>query len=144
MDYSYKLTDFENEFFNTQIYKDYEESHHLDEKSIIVLRDDYIKGNTAIFHEISRIISTNDDTLTHITGDCLSVIPESPCNSIDVTLHFKNNLICLKCNISDSFETFDTSDIIKIIYWIADDNGVGIPISVVKNIYTSDKILYQL
>jgi hypothetical protein len=129
----WKLTKFENDFFNNSLYKSFEESSYLDEKSIIVMRDKYIKGNTALFNEITRVISTGDSTTRHLKGEGQY--------KVLATFSFENNLFYVYDRTSCTGVEFETTEIIDMISWI---NMSGhLPIYIIQEIYTNEKIIFD-
>ena len=133
MSYTWQLTKFENDFFNKSLYTSFEESSYLDEDSIIVLRDEYIKGNTALFNEITRVISTGDSTTRYIKGDGQY--------EIVATFSFENNMFYVYDTNSGTGVEFETTEIIDMISWI---NMSGhLPIYVIEEIYTDEKVIFD-
>jgi hypothetical protein len=58
MAYTWELIGFENKFFNGA-WKSYEESNGYTDEEMLEIKEAYVNGNTALFHEIIKIM--NDD-----------------------------------------------------------------------------------
>ena len=134
--HTWTLTDFDVKFFNGD-YASYEDSMYLNTQTIVELKDKYIKGNTALINELTRIIFDNIADTTYVVGKDKYMINHS------IILH--NNVIVVHELETGTTETFkaDTSfeNLKNIVNWIV--NNENLPIYVIDKIYNIEKIIYQ-
>jgi hypothetical protein len=140
--YTWNLTPFQEAFFNGK-YTSYENSNYLNEKSVAILKDEYIKGNTALFHELSRMITESDTNLTTYVS--------SEDDSIYCTVTLNTNAHGKNVILVHDFQTCTTTtcdsdnyflNLKDIVNWIV--NNEDLPIYAVRKIYTSEKLIYSV
>jgi hypothetical protein len=72
MAYTWELLKWEKEFYDG-LWRNYEDSNGYTDDEMLVIKDAYVKGNTALFHEISKIMNDDCDPNVslwiHMRGD---------------------------------------------------------------------------
>ena len=140
--YTWGVNHFEEEFFKGE-YRDYEESGYMNDLSLEILKDEYVKGNTALFNELHRIISETDTNVTtYISSEdkwlycSITLITNKNGKNVLVIHNFENG-------ITFTFEAdtyfLNLKGIINSIV-----NNDSVPLYVIRKIYTSEKIIYSL
>ena len=139
--YTWGVNHFEEEFFKGE-YRDYEESGYTNDVTLAALKDEYVKGNTALFNELTRIISESD---TNVTTYVSSEDKWIYCSITLTTLNTNNVLFIHHFDNGTTF-TFEADtyflNLKRIVNWIVNNDSV--PLYVIRKIYTSEKIIYSL
>jgi hypothetical protein len=140
--YKWGVNHFEEEFFKGE-YKEYEESGYMNDLSIKTLRDQYIKGNTALFDELFRIVTESDTNVTTYVSS------EDKWIYCSITLNTNKdgkNVLLIHDFENGTTSTFEADtyflNLKSIINWIVNNDSV--PIYVIRKIYTSEKVIYSV
>jgi hypothetical protein len=140
--YTWGVNHFEEEFFKGE-YKDYEESGYMNDLTVKTLKDEYIKGNTALFNELQRIITESD---TNVTTYISSEDKWIYCSiTLNTTKNGKNVLLLHNFQNSTTF-TFEADTYFLNLKLIVNSivQNDSVPIYVIRKIYTSEKIIYSV
>jgi len=140
--YTWGVNHFEEEFFKGE-YKEYEESGYMNDLTIKTLRDQYIKGNTALFDELFRIVT---ESHTNVTTYVSSEDKWIYCSITLNTNKDGKNVLLIHDFESGTTSTFEADtyflNLKSIINWIVNNDSV--PIYVIRKIYTSEKVIYSV
>ena len=138
--YTWGVNHFEEEFFKGE-YRDYEDSGYMNDITLKNLKDLYIKGNTALFNELFRIITESDiNVTTYVSSEDEFVYCSITLNTTNAG---KNVLVIHEFKSGTTF-TFEADtyflNLKNIVNWIV--NNDSLPLYVIRKIYTTSKVLY--